>query len=258
MTRPLLRVVVAVELDAVAVGIPKVDGLADAVVGGALDRHPGLVSSRRWCHRGSMAVMDRLFAWVYPKLIKPSEDKWLRAERAAVLGEVSGSVVEIGAGSGLNLEHYGPGVTSLVLTEPSPHMIPLLREAAARVRPEAQVIEAPASSLPVPDASADFVVSTLVLCSVPDVARDLDEIKRVLKPGGGLVVLEHVRGEGGVAKLQRYSEPVTRFLGRGCHVTRDTRAALEEAGFDTTEVRDAWVKHEPKIYRPHIVGTART
>ncbi|MDQ4145996.1 MAG: class I SAM-dependent methyltransferase [Actinomycetota bacterium] len=205
-----------------------------------------------------MSLMDRVFAGLYPRLIKSSEEKWLRAHRARVLGEVSGAVVEIGAGSGLNLEHYTSSVTSLVLTEPNPHLISRLREAASRLNPEAEIVETPADSLPGPDGSADFVVSTLVLCSVPDVAGVLGEIKRVLKPDGGLVLLEHVRGEGRVENLQRYLEPITKIVGRGCHVTRETRAELEAAGFDTSEVQDVWVEHEPKIYGPHIVGTAKT
>jgi ubiquinone/menaquinone biosynthesis C-methylase UbiE len=201
-------------------------------------------------------LMDRFFAWAYPKIVKSSEEKWLRDDRAKVLAGVSGSVVEIGAGTGLNLEHYGPSVTSLVLTEPNTHMLPQLRAAASRLRPDATVVEAPADHLPVGDNSTDFVVSTLVFCSVPDPTACLNEIKRVLKPGGGLVVLEHVKGEPKVAKWQKRAEPITKVMGRGCHVTRDTRAALDAAGFDTSKVEDYWVEHEPKIYGPHIVGIA--
>ncbi len=200
--------------------------------------------------------MDRLFARLYPKIIRSSEDKWLRDLRAGLLTGLTGDVVEIGAGTGLNLEHYGAGVRSLVLTEASPHMIPQLTS-AAEARPGTSVIEAPAETLPLPDDSADAVVSTLVLCSVDEEQRALGEIKRVLRPGGSLVVLEHVAGTGRVAKWQRFAEPMTKFFGRGCHVTRDTRAALERAGFDTLEVEDQWVDSEPKIYGPHIVGTAR-
>lgn len=203
-----------------------------------------------------MGLMDRGFARVYPLIIKTSEDKWLRPMRADLVGQLTGDVLEIGAGSGLNLPHYGPGVSSITLTEASEPMLANLLKAVETTRPDARIVLSPAESLPVPDESVDHVVSTLVLCSVTDPQRVLSEIRRILRPGGALHLLEHVAGEGKVLRRQRRSEPITRFLGRGCHVTRDTRAILESAGFDTTAVKDFWTEHEPKIYAPHITGTA--
>lgn len=104
--------------------------------------------------------------------------QWLRELRAELLGDVSGDVVEIGAGTGLNLEHYGPGVRSLVLTEASPYMIARLGAAAERLRPAARVVEAPAEALPLAEASVDCVVSTLVLCSVEDEGKAIAEVVR--------------------------------------------------------------------------------
>jgi len=204
-----------------------------------------------------MSLLDRMFAKFYPTIIGTSEKKWLHGARRELLADVRGDVLEIGAGTGLNLQHYGPEVTSLTLTEMNPHMLEHLQEAVAGHHPAARVIQAPAESLPVEDDSADVIVSTLVLCSVGDVQQVFAEVRRVLRPGGRFIVLEHVAGTGKVARWQRRSEPFTKFFGRGCHVTRDTRAALERAGFDTGDVKDHWSEHEPKIYAPHIVGTAR-
>jgi len=204
-----------------------------------------------------MSLLDRMFAKAYPIIIGTSEKKWLREARRDLLEDVRGDVLEIGAGTGLNLQHYGPAVSSLTLTERSPHMLEHLQEAVAKRRPAARVIQAAAESLPAEDDSADVIVSTLVLCSVGDVQKAFAEVRRVLRPGGRFVVLEHVAGTGKVARWQHRIEPFTKFFGRGCHVTRDTRGALERGGFDTGDIKDYWSEHEPKIYAPHILGTAR-
>ena len=203
-----------------------------------------------------MGLMDKGFARLYPSIIKTSEEKWLRSMRAGLLAQLAGDVLEIGAGTGLNLPHYGAEVTSLTLTEASPHMLPRLREATDAHRPDARIVLAPAEAIPLADASVDHVVSTLVLCSVANPDDVLSEVQRVLRPGGAFHVLEHVAGTGRLLRWQRRADPVTRFLGRGCHVSRDTRVSLERAGFDTSAVEDHWSDHEPKIYAPHIVGTA--
>lgn len=203
-----------------------------------------------------MGFMDKAFARFYPKIIKSSEDKWLRERRAELLRDAAGDVVEIGSGTGLNLPHYGPQVTSLTLTEMNPHMLATLEEAVARHRPDAKIVQAPAESLPLPDNSADVVVSTLVLCSVGDTGKALAEMQRVLRPTGRVLLIEHVAAEGRLQKIQRWSDPITKTFGRGCHTSRNTRAALTRAGFDTSGVRDEWVDSEPKIYAPHIFGSA--
>ena len=203
-----------------------------------------------------MSFMDGLFARLYPWIIKGSEEKWLHGARSELVGRAEGDVVEIGAGTGLNLAHYGSGVRSLTVTEASEHMLPALHKAVAERRPGTKVLLAPGEALPLPDASADYVVSTLVLCTA-ELEGTLREVRRVLRPGGTFLVLEHVAGEGKVAVAQRRAERFTRFFGRGCHVTRDVRSALQTAGFDTSEIQDFWVDSEPKIYAPHIRGAAR-
>lgn len=204
-----------------------------------------------------MGALDRIFAKLYPAIINTSEKKWLRDARRELLAEVRGDVLEIGAGTGLNLPHYPPEVASLTLTEASPHMLQQLHQAVATHRPETKALLATAEALPADNDSMDHVVSTLVLCSVTDLQQVFSEIRRVLRPDGTFVLLEHVAGEGKVKRSQQRAEPFTRFFGRGCHVTRAVRRELERAGFDTSEVTDHWSDHEPKIYAPHIVGTAR-
>ena len=204
-----------------------------------------------------MNILDRVFARFYPKIISSSEDKWLRESRAALLAAAEGDVVEVGTGTGLNLPHYGPGVASLTLTEMSPYMIESLDDALRKHGRNAKVVRAPAESLPLPDDCADVVVCTLVLCSVDEPQQALAEMRRVLRPGGTLLVIEHVAGSGRLQKIQRWSDPITKTFGRGCHTSRDTRAELGRAGFDISEIRDEWIDSEPKIYAPHIVGPAR-
>lgn len=203
-----------------------------------------------------MSFLDRAFARLYPLIIKSSEEKWLRDARRELLAHAEGDVVEIGTGAGHNLDHYTDKVSSLTFTEASPHMVAKLRDAAQAKRPDARLIEAPAENLPLEDDSADCVVSTLVLCTAEH-APSLREVRRILRPGGRFLLIEHVAGTGKVAKMQHRARPFTAFFGRGCDVTRNTRASLEAAGFDVSEVRDVWVDNEPKIYAPHIVGVAR-
>ena len=199
-----------------------------------------------------MSVMGRIFAAMYDRMMKGTEDAGLRERRAAVVGRARGRVLEIGAGTGLNLDHYGPEVTELVLTEPEAPMARRLRAKATK----GEIVEAGADRLPFPDDSFDTVVSTLVLCTVPDQDRAIAEIKRVLKPGGQLLFIEHVRSHDvKLAKWQDRVLPVWRFVGHGCHPNRDTAAALTRAGF-TLELETWQMPKAPPIVRPVIEGVA--
>ena len=201
-----------------------------------------------------MMVPARLFAAVYDKQLAAVEEAGLREKRRALLSEVSGRTLEIGAGTGLNVELYPDGV-DLVLTEPEAPMAKRLRERAGS---QAEVVAAGAEQLPFDDASFDTVVSTLVLCTVPDQASALREIRRVLKPGGRLLFLEHVRSEeGGLAKWQDRLTPVWKFVGRGCHPNRDTAAALRSAGYTLERLDQDRLPKAPPIVRPLIAGVAR-
>ena len=202
-----------------------------------------------------MPLLDALFARLYDPMMASVERRGLARERARLLGLSSGDVVELGAGTGLNLPHY-PASVRLTLTEPTPEMAERLRARVARERPEAQVLLAPAEQLPLPDASADAVVSTLVLCTVESPQRALAEVRRVLRPGGRLLLFEHVATQGAWGRVQRFVEPVQRCCARGCHLTRDTRGELERAGFDTRGVQDTELPGSPPLLRRAIAGSA--
>ncbi|MFA9432072.1 class I SAM-dependent methyltransferase [Egicoccus sp. AB-alg2] len=199
--------------------------------------------------------MQRVFAAVYDPALERVERRGLAALRRRLLGGLTGDVVEIGAGTGANLQHYGPGVTRVTAVEPSGPMADRLRRRAGTVAFEVATVEAPAERLPVADDSADAVVSTLVLCSVRDVAVAVAEARRVLRPGGRFVLLEHVAGTGRLLRVQRALEPVWTPLVGGCHLTRDPRPQLLAAGFDLTGV-SATRLPMPALVAPGLVGDA--
>ena len=194
----------------------------------------------------------RIFAAIYDRMLADTEEAGLRDHRRALLAGARGRVLEIGAGTGLNLDHYGPEVTELVLTEPEEPMARRLRAKATK----GEVVEAGADTLPFPDDSFDTVVSTLVLCTVPDPERACTEIRRVLKPDGRLLFLEHVRShDPKTAKWQDRLMRPWRFVGHGCHCNRDTAATLTRAGF-RLEMESWRMPKAPPIVRPVIEGTA--
>lgn len=198
-----------------------------------------------------MSLMDRPFAALYDRMLAQTEEAGLREHRSALLAKAGGRVLEIGAGTGLNLEHYGPGVTELVLTEPAEPMARRLRG-----KTDEEVIAAGAEQLPFPDDSFDTVVSTLVLCTVGDQERAIAEIRRVLRPGGRLLFLEHVRSDDpGRAKWQDRLHGPWKFVGAGCHCNRDTAAALRRGGFEL-EVDDWRLPKALPLVRPAIEGVA--
>lgn len=201
------------------------------------------------------ATWGRLFARVYNRCMADSEDAGLRDRRRELLAAAAGRTVELGAGTGVNLALYPEAVEDLVLTEPFPPMAKQLRERAGE---EATVIEAPAEALPIPDASIDTAVATLVLCTVDDVPATLAEVSRVLKPGGRLLYLEHVRSsDPGVARWQDRLERPWRFIGHGCHCNRDTIAAIGASPLEVERVEHGRIPKAPAIVRPLVAGSAR-
>jgi ubiquinone/menaquinone biosynthesis C-methylase UbiE len=167
------------------------------------------------------------------------EDAGLRAWRAELLGDLTGEVLEIGAGTGLNVSHYGPGVTRLVLAEPDGFMRAKLQQRAQISKLDVEVVDAAVDPLPFADASFDVVVSTLVLCSVPDHEAALAEIHRVLRPGGRFVYLEHIAAVENPKrhKWQRRIEPLWKRCAGDCHLTRTTDQAIPAAGFELVDAR---------------------
>lgn len=185
-----------------------------------------------------MPVLDRLFAAAYDRVLAPSEVRGLAGMREELLGGLTGTIVEIGAGTGLNLPHYHAGVDRLVLTEPSRPMERHLESRRAHEVPDVddiELIQAPAEALPMADDTVDHAVSTLVLCTVTDMERAVAELARVVRPGGTVALIEHIGDTKPTrkARLQRVLEPPWKVIARGCHLTRDPRAALAAAGFGT-------------------------
>jgi ubiquinone/menaquinone biosynthesis C-methylase UbiE len=174
-----------------------------------------------------------IFARIYDRLLDESERKGLAEVRAGLLARATGRTLELGAGTGINLEHYPPAVTELVLTEPDPHMAKRLRKRLEEDPPAAgvEVAEVGAESLPSIDASFDTVVSTLVFCTVDYPKAAVAEAHRVLKPGGTLLFIEHVRGEegSGRARWQDRLERPWGWIAGGCHPNRDTGGLLAAA-----------------------------
>jgi ubiquinone/menaquinone biosynthesis C-methylase UbiE len=204
------------------------------------------------------ATWGRMFSAFYDRAFEATEEAGLRDMRRELLGRARGRVLELGAGTGLNLELYPrEGIESLILTEPDPHMFKQLRERAEEDCPGADLLEAGAEELPFEADSFDTVVVTLVLCTVPDQPAALREISRVLAPGGQLLFLEHVRGEQpDLAKWQDRLEKPWRFLGDGCHCNRDTVAGIRAAGFEVAELESAELPKAPPIVRPLVRGSA--
>jgi ubiquinone/menaquinone biosynthesis C-methylase UbiE len=204
------------------------------------------------------ATWGRAFACGYDFFVARSERGGLRELRREALSEASGRTLEIGAGTGLNHDLYPEAVTELVLTEPFPPMASQLREKAARLSRQVEVVEASADSLPFQDASFDTVALTLVLCTVPEPDRALAEIARVLKPGGRFLFLEHVRSEDpALARWQDRLHGPWYLFGHGCHCNRDTLAAIELSPLEVEHVESGQVPLAPPLVRPMLSGTAR-
>lgn len=205
-----------------------------------------------------------IFAALYQKLLAANEEAGLREMRAELLRSARGRTLEIGAGTGHNLEHYPGSVTELVLSEPDPHMARQLRATAkaSSAVGSVEVIEAGAEGLPFPAARFDTVVSTLVLCTVPLPGLAIDEIRRVLKPGGQLLFMEHVRDSTGSRRAQwqdRLERPWGWFLG-GCHPNRDT-GRLIAAAFHVAEPQAGEMPGDDPatgLIKPLIRGAVRS
>ena len=180
----------------------------------------------------------------------------MRDERHRLLAGAEGSTIEIGAGTGLNLEHYPEAVTRLVLVEPDKHMRRKLGERLTTLGRDAEVVDAPADALPFPDATFDTAVVTWVLCSVPSQDAALAEIARVLKPDGRFLFIEHVRSDDPkIAKRQDRIRPL--YNNVGCKPNRSTLAAIEASPLTVESVKHGEVPKAPQVERPMIVGTAR-
>jgi ubiquinone/menaquinone biosynthesis C-methylase UbiE len=203
------------------------------------------------------ATWGRLFAAMYDRSLKDTEDAGLREMRRETLASASGRTIDLGAGTGANLALYPDAVTDLVLSEPDPHMAKRLRQKLAESDQAAELVEAPAERLPFEDSSFDTAVFTLVLCTVPDPAIAVAEAARILKPGGKLLFVEHVRAEdAGLARWQDRLEKPWRFVGDGCHCNRDTVATIEASPLSIERLEHDRLPKAPPLVRPLVRGRA--
>src|SRR5690349_2775990 len=201
------------------------------------------------------------FARMYLKASGRMERRGVGEHRRKLLEGLSGRVVELGSGNGLNFAHYPETVTEVIAIEPEPTLRAAAEKAAASAPVTVSVRAGTADALPIEDAEMDAAVASLVLCSVPDQARALGELHRVVRPGGELRFYEHViaRSQPKRAMLQLLDRSgIWTKLAGGCHPARDTRAAIEAAGFTIDRCERFGFKasaFEPTI--PHILGRAR-
>jgi ubiquinone/menaquinone biosynthesis C-methylase UbiE len=204
------------------------------------------------------ATWGRGFSAIYDRAMRSTEEAGMREIRRETLAAARGRTIDIGAGTGLNVELFPESVAELVLAEPDEHMLNRLRPKVATWGRDVDVVQAPADRLPFDDDSFDTAVFTLVLCTVPDPAAALREAARVLKPGGELLFVEHVRSpEPGLARWQDRLERPWRFLGDGCHCNRDTVATIEASPFTVEHVVRGELPKAPPLVRPLIHGSAR-
>lgn len=199
-----------------------------------------------------------IFAWFYGKMGPGCDERGTAERRRQLLATAAGRVVEVGAGTGLNLVHYpADAVTEVLAVEPDPHMFRRLALATSGAPIPVRLQRASADALPVEDGWADTVVMSLVLCSVPSQPEALAEARRALRSDGSLLFFEHVRSESpGLARLQDLGEVPWGWFGAGCHPNRDTVAAIRASGFDIVEL-ERFPEPAGLLAKPHVLGVAR-
>jgi ubiquinone/menaquinone biosynthesis C-methylase UbiE len=198
------------------------------------------------------------FARMYERISAESERRGTAEHRDRLLAGLSGRVIEVGAGNGLNFPHYPATVTEVLAVEPDEYLRELAQKAAKQARVPVQVVAGHATALPAPDHEFDAAVASLVLCSISEVAAALAEVRRVLKPLGELRFFEHVRSENTVfGLLEDTITPLWSRIGGGCHPNRDTTATIEASGFTIDQI-DRF-SYAPLRFYPkhaHILGRA--
>ena len=201
-----------------------------------------------------------LFARVYARASVALEDAGVRDHRIELVGGLTGRVLEVGAGNGLNFQHYPPSVSQVVALEPEPYLRRLSQEAARKAPVPVRVVGGVAERLPAPDGSFDAAVASLVLCSVRDQSAALAEIHRVLRSGGVLRFYEHVAAKGGRLRVLQRTLDATLYphLSGGCHLFRPTVETIRSCGFEIGEVVE--FDFRPCVLAapaaPHVIGTA--
>jgi ubiquinone/menaquinone biosynthesis C-methylase UbiE len=204
-----------------------------------------------------MSLWGRIFAAGYDTFVGSMERNFMGDVRKRMLADASGRVVEIGSGTGVNLQHYPRTIEELVCTEPEEPMAKRLRKKAEQSDLPVRVVHAPGEKLPFEDDSFDTAVATLVLCTVDDPARSVDELARVLRPGGRLIFIEHVRApEPGLAKWQDRLHPLWVRFGHGCHCNRPTLDTIDASAFRVETHERGSIPKSPPVVRPFVTGVA--
>ncbi len=180
---------------------------------------------------------------IFPHLCdRVMRNKLFRPYRERVIGRAEGRVLEIGAGSGINLPFYQAGVTDVVALEPERHLMAMAERKANAAHRPVTFLQASAEAIPLDDRSVDTVVTTWTLCSIPDADRALREMRRVLKPTGRLLFVEHgLAPEAGVRKWQNRLTPMWKKIGGGCHLNRSITALIEGGGFKLNQLDTGYV-----------------
>jgi ubiquinone/menaquinone biosynthesis C-methylase UbiE len=207
----------------------------------------------------SCEVHHPLFARIFDRMAPKLEDQGAAEHRERLLAGLTGQVVEVGAGNGINFAHYPATVTEVLAVEPEDYLRRKAKLAAARASVPVRVVDGLASRLPAEGQSFDAAVASLVLCSVPDQGEALAEIRRVLRPGGALRFYEHVlSGDRGLARLQNAVAWFWPILGGGCHPNRQTVEAIGRAGFDVERCDRFAFRPSPLMapVAPHVIGVA--
>jgi ubiquinone/menaquinone biosynthesis C-methylase UbiE len=203
-------------------------------------------------------IWEHVFSALYDPLLWVAERAGMSKRRKKLLSRASGRVLELGAGTGLNLSHYPAQIDGLVLTEPAPPMASRLERRVRRSGHDHPVVAASAERLPFEDDSFDTVVSTLVLCTVDDPRQAIDEIARVLRPGGQLLFLEHVRAD--TPRLARWQDRLHRpwhAFAAGCHANRPTVDLLRESALGVNTVEEERWSWMPALVHPLAIGSAQ-
>jgi ubiquinone/menaquinone biosynthesis C-methylase UbiE len=178
--------------------------------------------------------------------------------RERVISVAEGRVLEIGIGSGLNLPFYGPQVHEILGLEPSPRLVAMAQLAARESRSPIALIEGSAEAIPLDDRSIDTVVTTWTLCSIPEAVQALGEMRRVLKPGGQLLFVEHgLAPDEGVGNWQHRLTPIWKRIAGGCHLNRPIRTLIETAGFSIAGLENSYLPRAPRMMGYLYEGRAR-
>jgi ubiquinone/menaquinone biosynthesis C-methylase UbiE len=200
---------------------------------------------------------------IYDRFVLPQildlvmQQRQLEKYRSELIAAATGRVLEIGIGSGLNFTSYGKQVQLVIGIDPSPRLLAMARRRAAAAGIRAELVQASATAIPLADHTVDTVVMTWALCSIPDPMAALGEMRRVLKPDGRLLFVEHgLAPEPGVEHCQQRLTPVWRHVSGGCHLDRKMDDLIRSAGFEFTELRTGYARG-PRIFTYMYEGCAR-